>query len=269
MFLKGHNAGTSRFLTRTFQRNVPDWYLFPLQNYGRPPRLHNFPFHFRCHPLLRHWIESRCWQIFHRLRHRHPSGQRRYVIRYVIRDAVGYISCIVQLVANISTNISGYLISCMTSSTQVALALGPPFIIPLLLFGGFFLRNGSVPVYFDWLRYVSWFMYANEALSINQWQGISFNDTLSPCPNHVCTDEYILKQFDFDPVIWFWLFTYYSLSNFIFFFPLISQINFYRNIGCLFALIAGFRLLAFLVLLKKTYRKNWKVPVRGSRPKEL
>ena len=89
----------------------------------------------------------------------------------------------------------------MTSSTQVALALGPPFIIPLLLFGGFFLRNGSVPVYFDWLRYVSWFMYANEALSINQWQGISFNDTLSPCPNHVCTDKYILKQFDFDPVI--------------------------------------------------------------------
>jgi hypothetical protein len=93
------------------------------------------------------------------------------------------------------------MISCLTSSTRVALALGPPFIIPLLLFGGFFLRNGSVPVYFDWLRYISWFMYANEALSINQWNGISFNDTRSPCPNHVCTEEYILKQFDFNPVI--------------------------------------------------------------------
>lgn len=31
---------------------------------------------------------------------------------------------------------------------------------------------------------------------------------------------------------------------------------FYRDIGGLFALIIGFRLLAFLGLLSKTYRKN-------------
>ena len=40
----------------------------------------------------------------------------------------------------------------------MALAMGPPLIIPFLLFGGFFLKNGSVPVYFQWLRYLSWFM---------------------------------------------------------------------------------------------------------------
>lgn len=50
-------------------------------------------------------------------------------------------------------------------------------IIPVLLFGGFFLQNGSVPVYLDWLRYLSWFMYGNEALSINQWYGVEFNNT--------------------------------------------------------------------------------------------
>ena len=90
--------------------------------------------------------------------------------------------------------------SCMASSTQVALSLSAPMIIPMLLFGGFFLNNGSVPYYFDWLRYLSWFMYANEALSINQWQGVSFNDTTSTCPNFVCTGEAILKVFDFNPV---------------------------------------------------------------------
>lgn len=50
-------------------------------------------------------------------------------------------------------------------------------IIPVLLFGGFFLQNGSVPVYLDWLRYLSWFMYGNEALSVNQWHGVEFNNT--------------------------------------------------------------------------------------------
>lgn len=90
------------------------------------------------------------------------------------------------------------MISCLASSTQVALALSAPLIIPLLLFGGFFLQNGAVPVYFDWMRYISWFMYGNEALSINQWSGISFNDT--KCPQGVCTGEQILDSFDFDPV---------------------------------------------------------------------
>lgn len=124
----------------------------------------------------------------------------------------------------------GYLISCLAKSTQMALALGPMIMVPLFLFGGFFLRNGSVPVYFEWLRYLSWFMYANEALSINQWSGVSFNDTLSPCPDKVCEGDFILQQFDFNPDL------------------------FYRDIGCLFALIAGFRLLAFIALLIKTYR---------------
>lgn len=93
----------------------------------------------------------------------------------------------------------GYMISCLTNSTQVALALAAPLIIPLLLFGGFFLQNGAVPVYFDWMRYISWFMYGNEALSINQWKGVEFPD--EACPNGICTGEAILARFDFNPVI--------------------------------------------------------------------
>lgn len=129
-----------------------------------------------------------------------------------------FIACgIVILVANVATSFGkkeinfdkndkltmffmspGYMISCLAGSTQVALAMAAPLIIPLLLFGGFFLQNGAVPIYFDWMRYISWFMYGNEALSINQWVGVRFNDTV--CPNGVCTGEQILKNFDFDPV---------------------------------------------------------------------
>ena len=31
-------------------------------------------------------------------------------------------------------------------------------------------HNSSVPVYFVWLKYISWFMYGYEALIINQWK---------------------------------------------------------------------------------------------------
>lgn len=117
----------------------------------------------------------------------------------------------------------GYFISCLSSSLKIASALSAPMIIPLLLFGGFFLNNGSVPVYFQWLRYMSWLMYGNEALSINQWRGVKFdspycnigdigdmgsNATLStsslnataPIISQICTGEDILDNLNFNVV---------------------------------------------------------------------
>jgi hypothetical protein len=41
--------------------------------------------------------------------------------------------------------LAGYLISCVSSSVSMALAIGPPVIIPFLLFGGFFLNNRYLP----------------------------------------------------------------------------------------------------------------------------
>jgi hypothetical protein len=38
-------------------------------------------------------------------------------------------------------SIAGYLISCVSTGMSMALAIGPPLIIPFLLFGGFFLNN--------------------------------------------------------------------------------------------------------------------------------
>ena len=49
--------------------------------------------------------------------------------------------------------------------------------LPLFMFGGFFLQNGTAPAYLDWISYFSWFMYGYEALSINQWHGVEFNNT--------------------------------------------------------------------------------------------
>ena len=98
------------------------------------------------------------------------------------------------------------MVSCLANSTEMAQVISAPLIIPFMLFGGFFLGNDSVPIYLDWMRYLSWFMYANEALSINQWRGVTFNDTvcnINPldgteiCSGQVFTGEQILKDFQF------------------------------------------------------------------------
>lgn len=136
---------------------------------------------------------------------------------------------IVTLVANVSTSF-GYLISCVSTNVSMALSIGPPVIIPFLLFGGFFLNTGSVPPYFEWLSYLSWFRYGNEALLINQWASV---DTIectrsnSTCPK---SGRMVLQIFNF------------------------KQEDFWMDIACLFSLIIVFRFLAFLALLSKTRR---------------
>ncbi|XP_023321334.1 protein white [Eurytemora carolleeae] len=65
----------------------------------------------------------------------------------------------------------GYLMSC-AFRLDIALSLTSLFTTPLMLVGGFYLNTGSIPIYLRWLKYLSWYYYAFEALMINQWQGV-------------------------------------------------------------------------------------------------
>ncbi|XP_055606138.1 protein white isoform X2 [Uranotaenia lowii] len=105
---------------------------------------------------------------------------------------------IVTLVANVATSF-GYLISCASSSISMALSVGPPVIIPFLIFGGFFLNSASVPSYFQYLSYLSWFRYANEALLINQWSTVDEGAIACSRGNVTCpsSGQIILETFNF------------------------------------------------------------------------
>ncbi|XP_033355100.1 protein white-like isoform X3 [Bombus vosnesenskii] len=127
---------------------------------------------------------------------------------------------------------NGYLISCVSSNLSMALSIGPPVIIPFLLFGGFFLNTASVPSYFKWFSYLSWFRYGNEALLINQWSQVEFIECTrgnATCPK---SGQMVLQTFNF------------------------KQEHFWTDIACLFALIVAFRFLAFLALLSKTWTNS-------------
>ena len=94
----------------------------------------------------------------------------------------------------------------MAPSLNIALAVGPTLIIPLMLFGGLFLNNSTIPVYLEWLKYLSWFMYSNEALLINQWEGVEDikYKCQPPAPENCTisvTGDFVLDKLHFSKVI--------------------------------------------------------------------
>lgn len=84
----------------------------------------------------------------------------------------------------------------------MALSVGPPLIIPFLLFGGYFLNTGSVPSYFKWLSYLSWFRYGNEALLINQWAQVGPGEIVCLRSNSTCPSDghVVLETLNFNEV---------------------------------------------------------------------
>lgn len=143
---------------------------------------------------------------------------------------------VIVLVANISVSF-GYIVSAGVNSVSTALAIAPPLMIPLIMFGGFFLNSDSVPVYFIWLEYLSWFKYANELLTVNQWENIDNlecdGNSTSPVDScHYHNGHQVIKYLNYD------------------------EDNLWRNIGVLLAMLVGYRLIAFFVLFVRARRSK-------------
>lgn len=142
---------------------------------------------------------------------------------------------LLMLVANAAVSF-GYMISCLARNLNMALAIAAPLLIPLMLFGGLFINVDSIPVYFIWIRYISWFNYGNEALILNQWRNVE-NITCPPdqIPS-LCaySGEDVIDDLGF------------------------NKDNMGLDVGLLFAIIIGFRFIGYLLLLLKTKRKSVK-----------
>ncbi|GFV96372.1 protein white [Trichonephila clavipes] len=124
----------------------------------------------------------------------------------------------------------GYMISCISTGLNVAPSIASPFILPFVIFGGFYLNVDSVPKYFVWLKYISMFYYGNEALLINQWAPV----TNLTCPSSSCMPDgkAVLANFHF------------------------NENHLLRNISIIGVLLVVFRTLAFLGLLIKSAKRT-------------
>ncbi|XP_032239519.2 protein white isoform X2 [Nematostella vectensis] len=169
-------------------------------------------------------------------------GLREDVFKFLICYAI------LVLLTNVAVSY-GYIISSMVSTVEGASALGPPLMLPLLLFGGFFLKNTSVPEYFVWIKYISWFKYGFELLNLNQWDGFGkigdgcqmppfMNRTFSARPNATGRELCIPD------------------GNAAIEFLDLDKGNFMIDLYALIALFVGFRILAFILLLRRSSKKQ-------------
>lgn len=138
---------------------------------------------------------------------------------------------ILQLITQCSLSF-GYFVSAIAPTVQVATSIGPPLMMPFLLFGGFFVKDESIPDYFIWLKFLSWFKYAFECLQINQWDDIDSISCEFKGNKTICltTGANVLARNGYEPD------------------------NMWPNVGILFALLIGFRIIAFLFVLLRAYR---------------
>lgn len=66
----------------------------------------------------------------------------------------------------------GYLVACSHCAVDVVISIAGLVFSPLYLIAGFFIDTETIPLYFLWLKYISWFTYANEMLMLGQWSSV-------------------------------------------------------------------------------------------------
>ncbi|XP_031332546.1 protein white-like [Photinus pyralis] len=122
----------------------------------------------------------------------------------------------------------GYMISCLSEKVDVSISIAAVITMPAMLLSGYYINFGSMPKYLRWISYFSWIRYGYECLMTNQWTGIDHincNGT-STCPEN---GQMVLDTYAF------------------------SADHTMANIGALLGLLFGFRILAYIFLLLKTY----------------
>ncbi|CAF0721906.1 unnamed protein product [Adineta steineri] len=129
----------------------------------------------------------------------------------------------------------GSVLSVIADSPEQAAALQIPILLPLMVFGGFFLNNQSGQKWLTWIKYISWFYYGNEALIINQWTDVKTLpctnlDSGSPC---IHNGDEVLQLLGF------------------------SKSHLGRDIGLIIAIWIGLRALSFFLLLLKARKHKY------------
>lgn len=100
-------------------------------------------------------------------------------------------NCIFYFLVGFQTTLSGFLITCLItvlvinvatacgyffSVTFNSVAFGMAYLVPfdyiLMITSGMFIKLSTLPWFLQWLKFMSWFMYAAEAMSIVQWNGV-------------------------------------------------------------------------------------------------
>ncbi|XP_014207665.1 protein scarlet-like [Copidosoma floridanum] len=111
---------------------------------------------------------------------------------------LGQCLCVVFLTIHVSTA-CGLFFSSVFEEPTIAMAYLVPFDYLLMITMGSFIKLSSLPVYIQWIKYLSWLLHSTEALTIIQWHDVqniscSTNESDYPC---ITDGAHVLQQYDF------------------------------------------------------------------------
>lgn len=86
----------------------------------------------------------------------------------------GYFILILMLISFSAISL-GLCVSAAAPNVETANAVGPIILVIGILFGGFYISVGSLPIVANWIPYISILRWGFEALCINEYTGLKFN----------------------------------------------------------------------------------------------
>ncbi|KAH8260650.1 hypothetical protein KR038_011219 [Drosophila bunnanda] len=142
--------------------------------------------------------------------------------------AFGVTAICVVLVMNVATA-CGCFFSTAFNSVPLAMAYLVPLDYIFMITSGIFIQVNSLPVAFWWTQFLSWMLYANEAMTIAQWSGVQNITCFQESADLPCfhTGQDVLDKYSF------------------------SESNLYRNILAMVGLFFGFHLLGYYCLWRR------------------
>ncbi|XP_050069063.1 protein scarlet-like [Anopheles maculipalpis] len=101
------------------------------------------------------------------------------------------------LVMNVSIA-CGCFFSTLFPTVASAMSYLVPFDYILMITSGIFIKIWSMPIYMRWMPFISWMMFASEAISIAQWDGVKNIECSNIIPS-IClhNGEQVLDQYSF------------------------------------------------------------------------
>merc|ERR1719223_1085477 len=102
---------------------------------------------------------------------------------------------IICILISMSAEGLAYVVSALAKDPQTAGAIAPVFIVTSMLFGGFFIGVDQIPVWLNWLRYLSFIKYGFAAAMQNQFEDypLTYTNCTDFCPPN---GNVILKFYD-------------------------------------------------------------------------
>merc|ERR1711879_466401 len=91
----------------------------------------------------------------------------------------------------------------VSPNQELSQIIAPVITVIFLLFGGFYVNSDTIPPYFSWLAYCSFFKYGYSVVMVNEFTGLEFScpnatTTIVPC---FPTGDSVLKSYGFDDVV--------------------------------------------------------------------